>query len=162
MGQPFDPPPEIPCSNLLISITAFKALTWSAGAKILAYQDSVNDAALAMVINPSNTAIFPAKTVRCTEYGVSNHQENGIYCWQVDLVLEYRVTPWNPVQLLDAGTVYKKSSILPPQPILDKQGNPINSPVPLNGAGAVLNASAAFSYIDFLAYYEKNFAAILS
>jgi hypothetical protein len=161
-GQPYDPPPEIPCSNLQISITAYKDLTWGAGAKILQYQDSINNAALAMVINPSNTAVFPAKTVRCTEYSVTNHSENGAYYWQVDLVLEYRIKPWNPVSVLDAGTVYKKSMSLPLQPILDETGQPVHSPVPLNGAGGVLLAGGALAYNDFQGYYEQNFATILT
>ena len=161
-NQPFDPPPEIPCSNLQVSITAYKPLAWGAGVKILDYQDAINNAALSMTINPSNVAIFPARTLRCTEYSVSNHSENGQYYWQVDIVLEYRVRAWNPVQVLDAGTVYKKSSLIPPQPILDETGQPVNSPVCLNGTGGVLTAGGTPVYLDFKGYEEKNFATILT
>ena len=161
-GQPFDPPPELPCSNLQISVTAYKDISWNAAAAILTYQDSVNNAAFSMVLNPTNTAVFPTATVRCTEYNVQNHSENGEYYWEVNLTLEYRVKPWNPVQILDAGTTYIKSAALPPQPILDATGNPVSSPVPLNGAGGVLLAGAALVYKNFAGYNTANFAAILT
>ena len=115
-----------------------------------------------MVINPSNTANFPAKTVRCTEYNVTSVQENGLAYWEVNVTLEYRPKAWNPVQVLDAGTVFLKSMSLPPQPILDATGNPTSSSVALDGSGHVLTAAGTPVYIDFPGYYETNFAAILS
>ena len=36
-GQPFDPPPVIPCSNLQIQITVYKDPTWNAAGHIVTY-----------------------------------------------------------------------------------------------------------------------------
>lgn len=162
-GQPFDPPPEIPSSNLTITVTAYKDFnTFDPVSKVLTYQDAINDAALLMLVSPVTTAVFPAKTLRCNEYKFGSHSENGATYWQVDLTLEYKPTGWNPIQLLDCGMVYQKSLSLPPQPILDAQGNPVTSPVPLDGSGQPLAAGGALVYRSFSGYYERNFATILT
>ncbi len=163
VGQPFDPTVEIPTSNMTITVTAYKDFnTFDPVSKQLTYQDTINDAALLMVVTPATTGVFPAKTLRCTEYSGESYNENGATYWKVDLTLEYKPSGWNPISILDAGTCYVKSLALPPQPILDETGNPVTTPVPLNGAGGKLNAGAALVYKDFSGYYERNFATILT
>jgi hypothetical protein len=162
-GQPFDPPPEIPSSNLTITVTAYKDFsTFDPVAKVLVYQDAINDANLLMAVSPATTAVFPAKTLRCNEYKVGSHSENNQTFWQVDLTLEFKPTGWNPISLLDAGNYYIKSMSLPPQPMLDLQGNPANGPMPLDGSGHPLNAGATLVYKDFSGYLQQNFATILT
>lgn len=162
-GQPFDPPPEIPASNLTISITCFKNFaTFDPVAKLLAYQDTVNNADVLMSISPATMTVFPKWSLRCNEYKFQMHTEQGSQYWQLDLTIEYKKTGWNPISLLDCGTTYIKSMSLPPQPVLDAQGNPVSSPVPFDGSGGVLNAGAAPVYLDFKGYYDSNFANILA
>lgn len=161
-GQPFDPPPTIPCSNLQINITAYKDSTWDAATHILDYQDTINASDFNLVINPSNTMLFPKQTLRVTEYNASSVNENGIWYWEISLVIEYRVKPWNPIKVLNAGMCYVKDSSTPPQKITDNTGNDVSRPVPLDSAGHVLNAGAALNYIDFKGYDEQNFNLILS
>jgi hypothetical protein len=162
-GQPYDPPPEIPSSNLCITITAYKDLnTFDPVSKVLTYQDSINDGALLMLVSPATMTTFPIRTLRCNEYKFSSHYENGAAYWQLDLTLEYKFNGWNPIQILDAGTYYLKSMALPPQPILDLQGHEASHPMPLNGAGQPLTAGGALQYKSFSGYREVNMATILS
>jgi hypothetical protein len=161
-NQPFDPPPTVPCSNLKVTIVAYFVPSWNAAAHVLTYQDSINNAIFNLVINPTNTLSFPAKTVRCTEYNVKGVNESGTAFWEATVVLEYRVKAWNPIQVLDAGTCYIKSMSLPPQPILDATGNPVSTSVCLDGSGHVLSSSGTPQYISFTGYNEVNMATMLS
>ena len=161
-GQPFDPPPEVPCSNLLIQITAFKPYTYNVGAQKLLFQDSVNNAAWTLPVSPVLNAVFPQYSLRCNEYDDQSHNENGEAYWEINVTLEYQVKPWHPLQVLDAGTVYRKSMALPPQPILDATGNPIEHPIPLNGSGQPLLAGADLVYIDLQAYNLVDYSLLLA
>lgn len=162
-GQPFDPTVEIPTSNMTISITTYKDFnTFDPIAKILTYQDAINDTATLFVVSPATTTVFPARTLRCTEYNPTSQTENGVTYWQVDLTVEYKKDGWNPIDIVNAGTVYIDSMSKPPQPILDKTGAPISTPIPLDAAGHVLNAGAALVYKSFSGYYERNFGLILT
>lgn len=161
-GQPFDPPPEIPSSNLTIQITAFKNIaTFDPVAKVLIYQDRINASNLLMLVSPATTTVFPAKTLRCNEYKFGSHIENGIAFWQLDLTLEYKWNGWNPISILDCGTTYIKSGSLPPQPCLDAQGNPVTTPIPLDGSGRPLLAGGTLVYLNYSGYVEANFDNIL-
>jgi hypothetical protein len=44
--------------------------------------------------------------------------------------------------------MYIKSLSLPPQPILDVAGQPVQQPVPLNGAGQPLTANQPLVYVN--------------
>mgnify|MGYP003612427028 CR=1 FL=1 len=150
-GQPFDPPLEVPTAFPTLQITAYKATF--AFATILIYTNAINSDAWQG---------FAPRRLRCIEYTATTQYDNGAFFWQIDLTLEYNPdADWNPVKVLDAGTVYKESMSKPPQPILDSTGNPVTAPVPLNGAGMPLNAGAALVYLDFTAYREVAFAGII-
>ncbi|OWK37884.1 hypothetical protein [Fimbriiglobus ruber] len=162
-GQVFDPPIEIPSHNATCTITSYKDISgFDPIAKINTFQDSINSAAFVMVICPGASTTFPAKTVRCTKYACSTHCENNAYFWEVKIELEIKLAFWNPVSVLDAGTLQIASAGLPPQPILDKNGAQVTSPVPLNGMGLPLNAGGTLQYIDFKGYQEVDFAGLLS
>lgn len=161
-GQPFDPPPEIPTHNLTFSVTCYRAIAFDWVGKNNTYQDAINDANWNIIPAPGITYTFPKQTVKCNKYTGSTHQENGTYYWELQLEFEVKKSKWNPRSFLDAGTVYKESGSLPPQPILDATGNPVQSPVPLNGAGKPLPAGGTPVYKDFQAYNEVNFNLMLS
>ena len=162
-GQPYDPPPEIPSSNLTIQITAFESFaTFKPIGKVLNYQDYVNEFDILLAVSPAETNTFPAETLRCTEYKSVSHSEQGETYWQVDVTLEFKFNGWNPIELLDCGTLYIKSMTLPIQPVLDQQGNPVSTPVPLNGSGGLLNAGDAPVYLQFNGYNKVDFSTLLS
>lgn len=150
-GQPFDPPLEVPSAFPTISITAFKdTFNFSS---ILTYTNAINEDAWQG---------FQPRRLRCIEYSATTVYENGAFFWQIDVTLEYNPDEdWNPVKILDAGTLWKESGAKPLQPIKDATGNPVSSPVPLNGAGIPLNAGDALVFQNFTAYREEEFADII-
>jgi hypothetical protein len=161
-GQPFDPPLEVPSSNLTFTVEAYKDLAgFDPTSKQLTYQDSINDAGLLIAVTPAATTVWPAKTVRCNEYNVVSVTEQGNTYWKVTIVLEFKKTGWQP-QVLDAGTVFKDDPGKPPQKIVDKTGSQHDKPIPLDGFGHPLNAGSPLVYLTFKAYEEQNFAALLA
>jgi hypothetical protein len=160
-GQPFEPTINIESSHLTISIEAFKDMSFDPVAKCLTYQDSINNAALLMLVSPATTTTFPARSLRCNEYAFESVYDNGASFWKMSLVLEYRWELWNPIYILDAGTHYIKSMALPVQPVVDLHGQPSTTPMPLDGTGKQLTASQPFVYLPFSGYNECNFATIL-
>ena len=162
-GQPFSPPLEVPTSNLIFTVEAYKDLAgFDPTAKQLAFQDSINNAGLLIAVTPSATTAWPAKTVRCNEYNVVSVTEQGSTYWKVTITLEIKLTGWQP-QVLDAGTVFKAASgSTPPQKIVDRVGNAHDTPIPLDGAGHPLNAGSPLQYKTFKGYEERNFATLLT
>ena len=152
-GQPFDPPPEIPAFHPQIQITAYKAMGTESFANVSAYTNKVNNGVWQG---------FAAETVLCTEYKLQSQYEHGQWWWQKTVTLEINPDgPWNPILILDAGTVYKESNAKPPQPILDSSGNPVTSPVPLNGLGMPLQAGQPLVYQAVNGFQKVNFAGII-
>lgn len=155
-GQPFSPPLEVPCSNLIFTVEAYKALAgFDPTAKQLHFQDAINDAGLLIAVTPAATTVWPAKTVRCNEYNVVSVTEQGVTCWKVTITLEVKITGWQP-SVLDAGTVFAFDPGHPPQKIVDRVGNSHDSPIPLDGTGHPLNAGAALVYKTFNGGHETN------
>lgn len=161
-GQPFDPPLEVPSSNLTFTVEAYKDLAgFDPTAKQLTYQDAINDSGLLIAVTPSATTAWPAKTVRCNEYNVVSVTENGATYWKVTITLEIKLTGWQP-SVLDAGTVFLASASKPPQKIVDSKGDAHDKPIPLDGAGHPLAAGGTLVYKTFKGYETRNFAALLS
>jgi hypothetical protein len=151
-GQPFDPPLEVPAAFPTITITAYKA--FAVFAEVPFYTNAINSDAWQG---------FAPKTLRCTDYKLQTQYENGAYFWQKTVVLEVHPdSTWNPVKILDAGT-FEKVSENPDKPVqpIEINGQPVTSPVPLNGAGKRLAAGAQLVYLDFQAYREVPFANII-
>jgi len=152
-GQPFDPPPEIPAFHPQITITAFKAIGSESLANVTTYTNKVNQGAWQG---------FADQTVLCTEYKLQSQYEHGSWWWQKSVVLEVNPDgPWNPIKILDCGTVTRVSMTEPFRPILDGTGQPVTSPVPLNGSGQPLPSGGALHYIEKNGYKKVNFAAII-
>lgn len=152
-GQPYDPAPEIPAFHPQINITAFKAIGADSMANVSVYTNKVNMGAWQG---------FADQTVLCTEYKLSSQYEHGSWWWQKQVTLEVNPDgPWNPIKILDAGTVTRVSQAQPFRPILDSTGQPVASPVPLNGFGEPLLAGAQLVYRDFNGYAKVNFANII-
>lgn len=154
-GQPFDPLPEIPYARPTISITCFKAIGAESFGNVALYTNSINAGAWQG---------FAAKRVMCTEYKLQSQYEPGWgWFWQKSVSFEIYDEDLNPVKILDAGT-YEKGSMSDnkPLPILDATGNPVSSPVSLNGGGGKLpNSATDLVYLDFTGYREVNWAGII-
>lgn len=151
-GQPFDPPVEVPEYRTTIKVTMFKTIGSDNKANVVAYCGKVNSGAWYG---------FAPGTVLCTDYQLTSQFEQGGWWWHKSVSFEVNLEGWNPIKILDAGTVYFESMSKPPQPILDKSGNPITSPVPLNGAGMPLMAGQDPVYREYSPYIPVDFSAIL-
>jgi len=162
-GQPFNPPIEVISSCLTLTISAYGPITLDPIQKQLMYEDSTNSSAL--TIPGITTTTFPIQSLRCTEYNAETETENGQAYWKIDVSCEYKPTTW-VVSILDAGTMYFKSNSLPPQPILDASGNPIQVATPLNGMGQPLSVTdilaGNFKYINFKGYNTADFTQLFS
>jgi len=153
-GQPFDGGLEVPVVNPTLHITGYKLIgAVVPGAKIIRFVDKVND---------SEWMGFSFGTARCTEYSETTQYEHGMFFWQIDVTVEFQFQGWNPVRVLNAGTRYRLSNTKPLQPILDRQGNPVTSPVPLKADGSgPINAEDAPNYLSFTAYESADFSALI-
>lgn len=151
--QPFDPPPSVPYARPTIQITAYKAIGSESLGNVANFVNSINSAAWQGI---------PAKRAMCTEYQLQSQFEQGAWFWQKTVTIEIYDEDLNPVKVVDAGTYEKESAGLGGgyKPILDATGNPISSPVPLNGAGQKL-ASPPLYYKEFVGYREVNWASII-
>jgi len=151
-GQPYDPAPEIPAHHPQITITAFKAINADSMANVSTYTNKVNQGVWQG---------FADQTVLCTEYKLSSQYEHGSWWWQKTVVLEVNPdAPWNPILILDAGTVTRKSMTEPFVPIADGTGQPVTSPVPLLN-GQPLPFGSEPQYLPFNGYFKTSFANII-
>lgn len=157
--QPFDPPLEVPAAFPTFTVTLFKLPGADNFGNIATYTNSINSGAFLG---------FAAKRVLCTEYKLTSQWEQGAWFWQKQV--SFKVNPdndWNPIKILDAGTYEFKGSMGDPsnpmryQPILDQTGNPITSPVPLDGNGHKLAFGSPLVYREFNGYRQVNWANIL-
>lgn len=153
--QAFEPPIMTPHSHLLITIKAYKdPATYNPASLQSLYQGTINQ---------SGWQGYDPETLRCNELGATSIFDQGQYYWEVNLVIEYNPQRWNPIKVLDQGCV-ALPSLAPgtqPEPILDKKGNPITTPVPLDGNGQRLAAGADLVYLSFNAYDETDWTNIL-
>lgn len=157
VGQPFDPPLERPNYHLQFTITGFKTWASESWTNCLLYQGKVNNA---------TWWDFGADTLLCKKYGLTTQKEHGTRYWAKTVVLELNVDKWNPTRILNRGTLMLESATLPPQPIKDKNGNPISAPVPLSAAGQPLTGAeiaggASFHWIEKNIYKRTSYATIL-
>ena len=158
-GQPFDPAVEVPTCYPTFTISLFKLPGADSFANVAHYTNSINSGVFLG---------FPAKRVLCTEYQLTTQWEQGAWFWSKKVSFKVHPdTTWNPVKILDAGTYEVRGSMGDPgnpmryQPILDNTGNPITSPVPLDGFGHKLAFGQPLKYRDYNGYREVNWAGIL-
>lgn len=154
-GQPFDPPATRTVYHPLVTITVYKAMGADSYANMLTYVNKVNDGAWFG---------FGDQRVLCRKYKLESELITGHgWFWKKTLELEIEPdNPWNPQKILDQGTYERFSMNTPPyKVILDETGNPITSPVPLDGSGHRLAPGNPLVYLDFNKYKKQNFAAII-
>jgi hypothetical protein len=152
-GQPFDPPVMVPSSNPTLTITAFRLLQRSD--LILVFMDAVNAFPFFG---------WPPGHARCTSYSVTSQYEQGAFFWQVDVTVEFRKKAWNPIRVLDAGTVKKTGSELDGykyRPCTDGLGQAVTSPVPLDGFGGQLAAGGTPVYLEFNGHDYADFSQLI-
>jgi len=151
-GQPFDPAPEVPAHHPQITITAYKPIASESLSNVRTYTNKVNQ---------GTWQGFPDQTVLCTEYKLQSQFEHGQWWWQKTVVLEVNPdAPWNPVKILDCGTVTRVSMTEPFRPILDGSGSPVTSPVPLKN-GQPLPFGEDLQYIEKNGYKKVSFAGLI-
>jgi len=159
-GQPFIPAIEVPGHRPTITISGMKPI--AAVDSILHIQTFHNKVNL----NPwtfttgAGLTRFAAKTVRVTKDSWKSVYEQNQFWWQFDISLEIKFDGWNPIKVVDMGTYEKVSLSLPPRPIM-VDGQPVTSPVPLNGAGMRLADLADLHYLEFQGYGEVDFALMI-
>ncbi len=151
-GQPFDPPVTVPRSNPVVKVTAYKSsFSYS---QIPAFQDTIN-------LNAWQG--FDPLTVKVVDYAAQSHFDNNTFCYQIDLQLEINYAGWDPIQVLDAGTVekYTKNGTTYYRAITDAYGQPIHTPVPLDGNGHKLAPGGTPVYLSFNGYRHTDFSTII-
>lgn len=152
VGIPFDPVPEVPDYHPVITITAYKSIFADSYANMLNYVNKVNSAVWYG---------FPAGVLLCTDYNLQSQYEQNQWWWQKTVTLEVKAEGWNPLEILNASTVWQESGSKPLQPILDASGNPVTQPVPISLAGVPLNAEDDLVFLEFDAYEEVNFVNLI-
>lgn len=155
-NQRFDPPLTIPVCRPTLSITAWRLVAQQE--KILRFMNKVN----------TRPFLGAAKAhARCTRYAISSVFEQGAFYWQVDVTVEFNEIPWNPVKVLDAGTVeyigIGEGGVKRFRTIVDGLGNPMMHP--LNGSGLKMTPAqilaGQFSYLEFRVYGEADFSQLI-
>lgn len=149
-GQPFDPPVKVPCSDVTLSITCFSARINAANTWL--YFNKVNKFKF--------LGLWPPGWARCTRYEQTSLFEGGQTLWQTDITIQFREDGWNPIRVLDAGTVELSDPDGTGQrlrAIVDETGAAVTSPVPLDGFGEKLAAGEDLVYLEFQGYYEADF-----
>jgi hypothetical protein len=160
VGMLYDPPLTVPVTHPVINIQYMSA-TFDPES-IAYYTNKTNNAPLS-IFNYS----WPARTLLCTKYSASSVFEQGGMFWNISVSLKVALQDqngdyieWDKIKGIDSGT-HKLVSGKPPQPITDKTGSPITSPVPLNGNGQPLLSGQAPVYREHRAYAEVSFTSIL-
>jgi hypothetical protein len=157
-GDVFDPPIMRPSSNIMVTITGYKAI----GAvgplqKINAYMNTVNDADYPL---PTPGQKILAKQGRVNDFSWEQVFEQGSYWWKFKLDIEVNVDGWG-VRVANLGMNKKISNALPLQRIVIN-GVPVARPVPLKADGSgPLNAGDDINFCDFKAYAEKDWSVII-
>lgn len=154
-GFPYDPPIEVPSSNMLIRIDfVFPNLN------INSFRTRWDR------VNSSSWKGFPARTLRINDYNAKNQFDKveGVGLqgyWNGSIELEHSEIPWNPKKVLDQGNVerFTENGIMKVIRCCDDVGNPIN--MPFDGRGKKLLAGQPLVFRDHKCYKEADFTSIL-
>lgn len=155
-GQPFDPPPSFPQYDPTLTVTFFRLSEQPD--KILDYLGTVNDA----TYNG-----WSRDVARVTAYTqVREYEPKWGTSWKYTITFQLRARGWNPVQILDCGTVklYGPDNNKIAAITDTKTGQAVTSPVPLDGNGHQLafSPTAEMVYLDFTGYQRADFTALYS
>lgn len=155
-GQFFDPGLPVEETNPVIHITAYRAIGggFNPDSKVEAFQNKVNDAPFMG---------WADGLVKCIAYQASSEYENQAFFWKIEMEFEVKLDGWNPVVLLNAGTMVKKSNTSDELIPIVTNGGPVTSPVPLaaDGVRTAVQASEAPNYLEFTGYATADFSQLL-
>jgi hypothetical protein len=148
-GQPYEGGLAIPKALPYFSLTA--------------YTLQPNYQKVGQYVNRCNDAPFlgyNTYTLRCSDYQIQSQFEDqwGWY-FQKDITFEINDDGWD-LNILDAGT-HSYSPSTGWTPIKDAFGQPVTSPVPLNGAGLPIIPPANPVFTEYQVYRLRNFNNIL-
>lgn len=104
-----------------------------------------------------NSDVFmgrPAGTVKVAHIVGSRHYENGVWYWEVEYQFDFKREGWN-AHLVDRGTRELGEGTF--TTIKDKNGDPVNSPVNLDGCGKVLHPNDPVVYLEYRFYPTQLF-----
>ncbi len=154
-GFPYDPPIEVPSSNMLIRVDF-----WLPNIDISAFR------LLWDRVNSDVWKNFPVRTLRINDANAKSQFDKAdggglLAYWNCSVELEHSEKPWNPKKILDQGSIERISQegVVRYKQITDDAGNPIVAP--LNGSGRRLNPGESLVYRDVNAYKESAFATVL-
>jgi hypothetical protein len=146
-GFLFDPPPMIDDARRVLRVTRNE---WPFNEQSYAAFDNA--------VNLYPWRGYAARTWKSLPIKATGPQrENGVDFWQVRYEFHYNKRTWDTVTL-DAGFVEKVSSDF--KQILDKNGDPVTQPWPLNGAGGKLtdpSSQASQKYLTAICYETADF-----
>ncbi|QEL14050.1 hypothetical protein [Limnoglobus roseus] len=150
-GQPFDPPLQVPASNMIIRVEFYRATINIADLRLL--WDTINDAAWQG---------FPARTLRVNDLSAKSTFEKAgdsglISYWTITLELEQSKKPWNPTKVRDRGSVEAivQDGVTIYRQIRGGGGDPMVAD--LNGNGQRTPAGAGPTYLVFNLYEQVSF-----
>lgn len=169
-GIPVLPPPEVEDSRVVVRIGRPAALIAAT-----AHDDMINAVNLtSFTIDHFGYLRFvPAKTARIREITVGLRRENNTDFWEKEVHLDIFPDTWR-LKIYDLGLVARaapgdpdgnggtlsQSDMVTGVPqyrqILDKDGNPITDPVPLNGNGQPAVPGAAPVQIEYIQYPKER------
>ena len=149
VGDPFDPQPEVMRSHHLITWKFFRTpaqLDWTNRDKWL---DSVNTDAV-NILGKS----YAARKLRCVEYTVESVWETSAaglaYYFALTVQAEYAPSGWSP-QVLNTGR-QQLDSTGAKVAIVDKAGQPVAEPVPLDELGQPVASGGTYYYLPAEGY----------
>lgn len=148
-GDYYDPPPAVPWERLSFH---FRKNFTTPDPWILQYLNSVNSTDISILGIP-----IAAGMARFTQpSGGEEQEENGQIYHETTWTIEADVNTWQ-LELLDEG--FREISDTDRVNITDDDGNPITSPVLLDGAGAKLPEPSLNTAVfnNHKVYYEKNY-----
>lgn len=152
-GVKFDPPIMVRAAHATVSITAYRLQ-----AQVEKVRQFINH------VNKKEFLGHSAGEALCTAYQITSVYEAGAFYWQVDVTVEFKRPAWNPIVVLNAGTVQKvgsQASGFSYRACIDSLGNPVSQPVPLASDGTQLAIGGTVNYLEFTGYYEADFSQLI-
>lgn len=161
-GDPFDPPIMRPSSNVLVTVTGWKALeAINPFVRLKTYLDTVNDADYQLSSVSFARGKIPQYCGRVNDLNYEQVFEQGAYYWKFKCDIEFNPDGWHPLKVANLGMNAKVSNALPRQPILIG-GVPVRRPVPLKEDGSgPLNAGENINFCSFYAYKVVDWTNLL-
>lgn len=152
-GQFFDPPPEVDHDLPTLTITRNEATV--SPANIIAYQNAINTDSLSI----AGLAVTPGQAkIKITS---TSQSDDSLAWWQTVYTIQFERDGWAR-KILDQGRYQVSGSGGGLTPCVDKDGNAVDDPVPLDGHGKQLADPSPLTavYLTFDLKKELSFAAL--